>query len=71
MSSTSFLFVAFMPFESWDDCQAFARQHKLHDFAEQCVGVDAQGHRTDYTQEQSLAPRWTIRPKARPADAPR
>ena len=67
MNSLSFAFIAFLPFESWDDCQEFVRFHDLDGFHDQCVGVDTNGNRTNYEQEQKLAPDWLLRPKARPS----
>tara|TARA_S200002703_G_C3604660_1_gene185639 strand:- start:168 stop:383 length:216 start_codon:yes stop_codon:yes gene_type:complete len=68
MNSLSFAFIAFLPFESWDDCQEFVTFHDLYAFHDQCVGVDTSGNRTNYEQEQKLAPDWSLRPKARPLE---
>ena len=68
MNSLSFAFIAFLPFESWDDCQEFVRFHDLHGVHDQCVGVDRNGNRTNYEQEPKLAPDWSLRPKARPPE---
>ena len=68
MNSLSFAFIAFLPFESWDDCQEFVRFHDLYEFHDQCVGVDTSGNRTNYEQERKLAPDWSLRPKARPPE---
>ena len=66
MNSLSFAFLAVIPFESWDDCMDMVRRLDIMDLTQQCVGIDAQGNRTNYEQEPKLAPEWSLRPVVRP-----
>lgn len=68
MNSLSFAFLAVIPFESWDDCMDMVRRLDIIDLTQQCVGIDAEGNRTNYEQETKLAPEWSLRPVVRPKE---